>query len=104
MTSRRRLVCAIMLDGTLRELHQPRRRTPDKQPVVRLPETAELLQALTANATLQRMRLGEVELKPGTLPRTICCAACMTRRYRRPLAARAAPAGARRTATPDGGL
>ncbi len=63
MTFGGRLVCAIMLDGTLRELHQLRRRiVPDKQPVVRLPETAELLQALTANG-LQRMRLEVAELE-----------------------------------------
>ncbi len=57
------LVCAVMLDGTLRELHELRRRiAPDKPPAVCLPQSAELRQALTANG-LRILRMDVAELQ-----------------------------------------
>lgn len=57
------LVCAIMLAGTLRELHQLRQIiAPGKQPAGRLPEITELRQALTANG-LRIMCMDVAELK-----------------------------------------
>lgn len=56
------LVCAVMLDGTLRELRQLRRRiAPDKPPEIRLPGSAELRQALSANG-LRIVRMDVAEL------------------------------------------
>lgn len=46
-----RLACAIMLAGTLQELHQLRRQLlPHKPPTARLPDSGELRRALAANS------------------------------------------------------